>query len=102
MTLLIIYQSKDFDKSLTDSLDNQAGKELFNRLKILFEKTMAAELFWLDDYHTLYYDHNTIDFSDLPDDVFMQVYVLLQADNDLLKPYQDEVKQKMQTDRRFI
>ncbi|MDO4442168.1 MAG: hypothetical protein Q4B81_08275 [Moraxella sp.] len=100
MTLLIINQSDDFDKSLTATIDDGLGDVLFKHCQPLFEKTMVAESFWLDDYLELYHNHNVIDFSDLPDDVFMKTYDLID-DFKKFEIHQKEIKQKMQADPRY-
>ncbi len=103
MTLLIIvHQDDDFDKSLTVSIDDEAGKVLFDELRPLFEKTMADEEFWLEHYDTMYQEHNFMEFDDLPTEIFMQAYGLIQkSDNQDLKPFMPEILQKMQADPRF-
>lgn len=100
MTLLLIGQSRDFDKSLVISLDDMVGNMLFNRCQPVFEKIMATELFWLDDYQMLYHGHNVIDFSDLPNSVFMEVYDLIDKLENF-KNHQNDIKAIMQSDPRY-
>lgn len=100
MTLLVINQSSDFDKSIVINLDDTVGNMLFNHCQPVFERVMATESFWLDDYQTLYHSHNVIDFSDLSDDVFMKVYDLID-DLKNLKNHKNDIKKAMQSDSRY-
>lgn len=100
MTLLVINQSSDFDKSIVINLDDTVGNMLFNHCQPVFERTMTTESFWLDDYQTLYHSHNVIDFSDLSDDVFMKVYDLID-DFKGFKIHKQEIVEMMKQDPRF-
>lgn len=100
MTLLVINQSSDFDKSIVINLDDTVGNMLFNHCQPVFERTMTTESFWLDDYQMLYNGHNMIDFSDLPNSVFMKIYDLID-DLKNLKNHKNDIKTAFQSDPRY-
>lgn len=93
-----------FDKPhFTVNIDNNAGNKLFTLLKPLFEKTMADEEFWLEEYENAYQKVGFIEFDDLPNDVFMQTYEIIKKSDDKdLQPFVPEILQKMQADPRYI
>lgn len=102
MTLLVVYQDDDFDKSLTVSVDDNAGKALFDELRPLFVKTMANEEFWLKHYDTMYQEHNFMELDDLPTEIFMQAHnTIKQSDKPTLTPYMEEIVKTMQYDPRY-
>lgn len=102
MTLLVVYQDDDFDKSLTVSIDDNAGKALFDELRPLFVKTMADEEFWLEHYDTMYQEHNFMELNDLPTEIFMQAHnTIKRSDKPILTPYVDEIVKTMQYDPRY-
>lgn len=102
MTLLIVSQNDDFDKSLTISVDDKAGKALFDELRPFFVKTMADEEFWLEHYDTMYQKHNFMELDDLPTDIFMQTHHLIKQSNQpTLKPYIGKILDTMQYDPRY-
>lgn len=84
------------------NLDDKGGDTLFGLLKPLFEKTMAGEEFWLEEYDNAYQKAGFIEFDDLPDDVFMQTYEIIKKSDDKdLQPFVPEILQKMQYDPRY-
>lgn len=102
MTLLVVYQDDDFDKSLTVSIDDKAGKALFDELRPLFVKTMADEEFWLEHYDAMYQEHNFMELDDLPTEVFMQAHnAIKRSDKPTLTPYVDKIISTMQYDPRY-
>lgn len=102
MTLLIIQENDDFDKSLTISIDDKAGKALFDELRPLFAKTMADEEFWLEHYDKMYQEHNFMELDDLPTEVFMKVHGLIGGTRKAtLTPYVGDILSIMQYDPRY-
>lgn len=84
------------------TLDDKGGDALFDLLKPLFEKTMADEEFWLEEYDNAYQKAGFIEFDDLPAEIFMQAHTLIQQSNEpALTPYVGEIAKKMQADPRY-
>lgn len=101
-TLLIINYDDFFDKPNTITLDDNAGKALFDELRPLFEKTMANEEFWLEHYDKMYQEHNFMELDDLPTEIFMQAHnTIKRSDKPILMPYVDEIVKTMQYDPRY-
>lgn len=103
--LLIISYADYFDKQHgIVMLDEKASNVVYDDLRKLFAKEMKNEDFWLEDYDTLYKEHNSLSLDDLPNDIFMQAYDIIMIASrkyDELKPYAQELQQKLEADPRF-
>lgn len=106
MTMLYIneYNRSDKTKNLVIDLDDRSGKFLFDLLLDPISNSMAkqGDNEWGADYQLWWNIAESQSLNNLPSDIFMQAYGLIQkSDNQDLKPFMPEILQKMQADPRF-